>query len=310
MTIDELNDIVLYGDFDEFVRVCEARQCKVLSRIADDVCERGGLRLVLAAGCSSAGKTTTAKRLCTQLRVNGVAALHLSTDDYFKGDEFYPKNPDGTPDYEHVDCVDRDRLADDINRLIAGERIKVHKFDFITHKPFDDENETLALPENGVVVLEGLHALNPLFTEHIDNSAKFRMFIEPKPNLEVFGPTKLQPSQNRLFRRMVRDNQFRKTSPVVTLKMWPMVRAGEKRWIDPFWDLVDVAFDSSLDYELAVLKPYVQGLLEKVRISNPGDVFIQSACELFRLIESASPNAVPGDSILRETIGGSQLSYE
>ncbi len=310
MTIDELNDIVLHGDFDEFVRVCEARQCKEISHIADTVCNRGGLRLVLAAGCSSAGKTTTAKRLCTQLRVNEVAALHISTDDYFKGDAFYPKNPDGTLDYEHVECVDRDRLAEDINRLLDGERIKAHKFDFVAHKPFDDEKETRFLPGKGVIVLEGIHALNPLFTEHIEDSVKFRMFIEPRPRLEVFGLTKLQPSQNRFFRRMVRDNQFRKTSPISTIKMWPMVRAGEKRWIDPFRELADVTFDSSLDYELAVLKPYVQGLLEKVRMFNPGEAFVENSCELFRLIESASPNAVPGDSILRETIGGSQLSYE
>lgn len=309
MTIDELNEQVLGGEFEEFVRVCEARQCKTLSAMADRICALGKVRLVLVAGCSSAGKTTTAKRLCTQLRVNGTYALHMSTDDYFRGKAFYPKNPDGTADYEHVDCVDRERLSRDINDLMDGRKIAAHRFDFLKNVPYDDAEAFHRLPEGGVIVLEGIHSLNPELTKAVADEVKYRVFVEPKSNLEVFGFTKLRPSSNRLFRRMVRDNQFRKTHPSETLKLWPKVLEGERKWIDPFRGNAQEEFDSSLDYEMAVLKPYVLGLLEMVRVRDPGNLQVSSACEFFQLIETASPNAVPGDSILRETIGGSQLTY-
>lgn len=309
MTIDELNAEVLGGEFDEFVRVCEARQCKELSAIADKICARGNVRLVLVAGCSSAGKTTTAKRLCTQLRVNGAYAMHLSSDDYYKGSARYPRHPDGSIDYEHIECIDMARLDRDINRLLAGETISVHRFDFAANSPYDDLVAKRHLPAGGIIVLEGIHVLNPRLTDQVLDSLKYRIFIEPKTQLEVFGFTRLKPSENRLFRRLVRDNLFRKTDPVKTLEMWPGVRAGEKTWIEPYRANADAEFDSSLAYELAVLKPYLLGLLEKVRMRQPGNVPIGMACELFSLIESASPNAVPGDSILREAIGGSQLAY-
>lgn len=309
MTIDELNEQVLGGEFDEFVRVCEARQHKALSAIADSIVSKSGVRLVLVSGGSSAGKTTTAKRLCTQLRVDGIYALHLSTDDYFKGDPYYPKNPDGSLDYEHVDCVDRVRLAADLNALLEGRTIVAHRFDFVTKAPFDDISASRHLPPNGIIVLEGIHSLNPILTEYVPDEMKYRIFVEPRSNLEVFAFTKLRPSENRLYRRMVRDNQFRKTHPAETLRMWPLVREGEKKWIDPFRPNADVEFDSSLDYEMAVLKPYILGLLEMVRIRQPDNFPVINSCEFFRLIETASPNAVPGDSILRETIGGSQLVY-
>ena len=309
MTIDELNEQVLGGEFDEFVRVCEARQHKTLAAIADAIVAKSGIRLVLVAGCSSAGKTTTAKRLCTQLRVDGVYALHLSTDDYFKGDRHYPKNPDGTPDYEHVDCVDRVRLAADLNALLAGQAVPAHRFDFITKAPFDDPATVRRLPKGGVIVLEGIHSLNPLLTELVPDEVKYRIFVEPQSRLEVFAFTRLSPPENRLYRRMVRDNQFRKTHPVETLRLWPLVLAGETKWIDPFRANADVEFDSSLDYEMAVLKPYILGLLELVRLRQPDNFPVVNSCEFFRLIETAAPTAVPGDSILRETIGGSQLVY-
>ncbi len=309
MTIDELNEQVLGGEFDEFVRVCEARQCKEIAAIADTICAKRGIRLVLLAGCSSAGKTTTAKRLCTQLRVNGVYALHLSTDDYFKGDPYYPKNPDGSLDYEHVDCVDRVKLAADLNALLEGRTIVAHRFDFIKKEPYEDISFARRLPGNGVIVLEGIHSLNPLLTELVPEEVKYRIFVEPTSKLEVFAFTRLKSAENRFYRRMVRDNQFRKTHPTETLRIWPFVREGEKKWIEPFRSRADVEFDSSLDYEMAVLKPYILGLLEMVRLRQPENFPIIYSCEFFRLIESASPNAVPGDSILRETIGGSQLVY-
>lgn len=308
MTIDELNSYVETGEIDELIRVAEARQCKALSRIADDICALGRIRLVLLAGASSAGKTTTAKRLCTQIRVNGLYACHLSTDDYFVGDARNPRDENGELDYETIEAVDMQRLASDINALMRGEKIHARKFDFIEHDGYDESNET-SLPECGIIVLEGLHALNPRLTEKIDDNVKYSLFIEPKTQPEIFATTRLSPADARLLRRLVRDYQFRKMSPADTFRLWPKVLEGEKKWIDPFRSLATSEFDSSLEYELAVIKPYVAGLLERYRMKHPEDVKAMMLSELLACVHETHPTVVPGDSILRETIGGSLLEY-
>lgn len=308
MTISEFNLIAESGDIDEFIRVCEARQVKDLSRIADAIVANPRLRLVQIAGASSAGKTTTAKRLATQLRVNGAVALHLSTDDYFVGDERNPRDENGELDYEHVECVDIPRLSADIMKLLEGKRIHRRRFDFIKHDGFDEAAE-ISLPTGGFVVLEGIHALNPRLTEGIEDSFKYRVFVEPKPKLELFLASCMSSADARLLRRLVRDNQFRKLAPSDTFRLWPKVLAGEKRWIEPFRGNADVTFDSALIYELAVLKPYVEGLLELCVAKDPANEKAGMLLKILRAILTVSPNAVPGDSILRETIGGSQLEY-
>ena len=308
MSIDELNAIVESGGIDEFIRVCEARQVKELSKIADGITAMPEKRLVLLAGASSAGKTTTAKRLCTQLRVNGRDAMHLSTDDYFVGDKRNPRDENGEFDYECVQCVDMPRLAADLNALMRGEGVRMRKFDFVVHEGYD-EPETTSLESDGILVLEGIHALNPLLTEKVDDGCKYRMFIEPKTQLEIFVTTRLPTADARLLRRIVRDNQFRKMDPLETFRMWPKVLAGEEKWINPFRPLADVEFDSALLYELAVLKPYVEGLLERVRLKRPDEMKACFLRDLLSIVHATDPTKVPGDSILRETIGGSQLEY-
>ena len=309
ITVEELNEHIEDGSIDEVIRIAEAKQIKYLSRIADEITSKSRHRLVLVTGASAAGKTTTAKRICTQLMVNGVsAAMHLSTDDYFVGDELNPRDENGNLDYEHVECVDIARLASDINALLRGETVPKRRFDFVKHEPFyTDEQATL--PESGMIVLEGIHALNPRLTEGIDDRMKFRVFIEPIPEIDVFGGFTPTPADARFLRRMVRDNQFRKRNPSETVKMWPSVRAGEAKWIDPFRKNADAAFNSYLIYELAALKPYVGGLLERARRELGEDKLVVNMIRLLETVKPISPNAVPGDSILRETIGGSQLEY-
>jgi uridine kinase len=308
MNITELNYTIQNEKIDEFIRVCEARQVKALSKIADDISGRPGIRLVLLAGASSAGKTTTAKRLATQLRVNGLTAMHLSTDDYFVGNSRNPRDENGEFDYERVDCVDMPRLAHDLNTLLDGGKVHLRKFDFVEHEGYDSRRAT-SLAKNGVVILEGIHALNPILVEGVDDSFKYRMFIEPKTQLTVFATSRLPPADGRLLRRLVRDNQFRKLSPVETFKTWPKVLAGERKWIDPFRKYADAEFDSGLEYELAVLKLYAAGLLEIVKMRMPEESKAQTLAALLGAILPADPAKVPGDSILRETIGGSQLEY-
>ena len=309
MTAEELNAHIADGTIGEVIRVAEAKQVKYLSRIADEICEKPQVRLVLVTGASAAGKTTTAKRICTQLRVNErPAAMHLSTDDYFVGDELNPRDENGNLDYEHVECVDIPRLSADINALMRGESIPRRRFDFVKHEPvFTDEY--ISLPRGGMIVLEGIHSLNPRLTEGIDDALKFRVFIEPIPDIDVFGGFVPTPQSARFLRRMVRDNQFRKRNPVDTLKLWPNVIAGEKKWIDPFRGNADAAFNSYLVYELAALKYYVGGLLVRARHDIGDDPLLVRMSQMLEPVDPISPEKIPGDSILRETIGGSQLEY-
>ena len=308
MTIEELNESAADGTIDEVIRVAEARQVKALSKIADTICASEGVRLVLVSGGSAAGKTTTAKRLCTQLRVNGRTALHLSTDDYFVGDARNPRDADGNLDYEHVDCVDIGPLSNDLNALFRGEAVPRRTFDFVNHRPLYDGGFR-SLQPGGIIVLEGIHALNPRLSEHVDEAAGFSVFVEPKPSLDLFAGLTPTSEDSRFLRRLVRDNQFRKFSPVKTLEIWPKVLAGEKKWIEPFSGSADVVFDSYLEYELAVLKPFAGGLIERARLEVGETQQVMKMIGLLSAVDAVSPNAVPGDSILRETIGGSQLEY-
>ena len=308
MTVEELNEAAAEGTIDEVIRVAEARQVKALSKIADTICASPGTRLVLVSGGSAAGKTTTAKRICTQLRVNDRAAMHLSTDDYFVGDARNPRDENGDLDYEHVDCVDIEPLANDLNALFRGETVLRRSFDFVNHKPAYS-GEFISLPKNGIIVLEGIHALNPRLSEHVDEAAGFKVFVDPKPSLDLFAGLKPTAADSRFLRRLVRDNQFRKLSPAVTLELWPKVLAGENRWIEPFRGNADATFDSYLVYELAVLKPYVGGLLARARLEIGETRQIMNMIRMISAVDAVSPNTVPGDSILRETIGGSQLEY-
>lgn len=309
MSIDELNATVDSGLIDEYIRIDEARQNKALSRIADTITERGGVRLVLLAGGSSAGKTTTAKRLSTQLAVNGVGSVIMSTDDYFVGDARNPRDENGELDYETVEAVDVARLSQDLNALFGGKAIHARRFDFVRHDGYDEEGLT-SIPDGSIVIVEGLHALNPRLVEGVGGEfGKFRIYIEPSTQPEIFAFTTLPSAHARLIRRLVRDNSFRKMNPRDTFRLWPKVLAGEEKWILPFRKYADAEFDSSLSYELAVLKPYVAGLLARVLIEDPSNETAVLLSNIMEAVHATDSTKVPGDSILRETIGGSQLDY-
>ena len=180
--------------------------------------------------------------------------------------------------------------------------------DFVKHEPCYTD-EYITLPEGGMIVLEGIHALNPRLTEGIDDEMKFRVFIEPLPQLDVFGGFVPTPADARFLRRMVRDNQFRKRNPADTVRLWPKVRAGEAKWIEPFRGNADATFNSYLVYELAALKFFAGGLLERCRLELGDHRLVMNMIALLKTVNPISPESIPGDSILRETIGGSQLEY-
>lgn len=308
MTIEELNASVRDGSFADIVRVSEARQEKLLAALADRICARKAVRVVLIAGGSSAGKTTTAKRLAIQLAVNAVPTITMSTDDYFVGAARTPRDERGEPDFETIRAIDAERLVADVKALVAGEEIPLHRYDFVRQRPYDSERK-LKLPPGGMIVLEGLHALNPLLMPGMRARWLHRIYAVPLTQPTVFVATKVLPHHLRLLRRLVRDNRFRKTDPAATFRMWPKVLEGEKRWIEPFAGNANDMFDSSQIYELPVLKPYAEGLLALEKLRHPGNVDVDILLQLLATVEAAPSTSVPGVSILRETIGGSQLEY-
>ena len=195
-----------------------------------------------------------------------------------------------------------------MNALLAGEDVRLRRFDFIRHEGYDPQHTTRLAP-GGCLVIEGIHALNPQLTAGIPDAAKYRIFVEPKTQLEVFAKSTLDISNARLLRRLVRDNQFRKLNPLDTFRIWPKVIAGEAKWINPFRAGADIEFDSALAYELGVLKFYVAGLLKRVLHKDPENRLAEYLSTVLEFMLPISPAIVPGDSILRETIGSSQLDY-
>ena len=291
--------------FAEAVAQDEAAHTAAIKRIAERVAARAPVvRLILLSGPSSAGKTTTAIRLQRALKKEGLSVCRLSTDDYFVGNSRNPVREDGSYDYETIDAVDHVRLSEDLSRLFWGERVRLRRFDFMKHEGYDDRRET-SLPKGGVVVLEGIHALNPLLTDGVDELLKFRVYLNVLTSTEGITPEGI-----RLVRRMVRDNTHRGTGPSGTLADWPQVMEGEERWINPTRRYADAVFNTALEYEPHVMKGFVEPLLAEVGPDDPNADKAGLLRSFFAGIEGEDPSPVPGDSILRETIGGSILDYD
>jgi len=308
-TVGRLNEIITNGEIQDFIMTAEALHEKKLASIADQIASReGDVRIVLIAGPSSAGKTTSAKRLTTHLRVNGFHPLTLSTDDYFVGEERNPIGEDGRPDYEHVEAVDIDLFNKHLSLLIEGNEVALPRFNFHT-KQSEPSGRSLRLKKDQILLIEGIHGLNPRLTHMIPAESKFKIYISALTQLSVDANNRISTTDNRLMRRLVRDYQFRGHTAIETLRMWPMVRRGEERWIFPFQREANATFNSALDYELAVLKPYVEPLLMTVKPSHPEYAESRRLSEFLLSFLGVPHTMVPPTSILREYIGGSSLRY-
>ena len=308
-SIDELNDAIAKGRLAAIVRKDEARQIVRIKRIASRIATQVPfVRLVLLAGPSSAGKTTTAMRLLSALKPYGRLGVLLSTDDYFVGDARNPRDANGEFDYETIKAVDVRRLVKDVKGLLSGQAIRRRRFDFLRKCGYDD-SATTTLPPHGTVVVEGIHALNPALTPGIDESLKFRVYLNVFTQLTADSCEVLFSDDIRLLRRIVRDAQYRNESPAATLKRWPSVERGEEKWINPYRRLADAVFNTALDYELAVLKPYALKALRKVKRTDPFRYEADRLCGILNEVDAAPADFVPGNSILRESIGGSALAY-
>ncbi len=310
-TVGKLNKRIAQGDTSELIQIAEALHEKRLARIADTIAEANrerGLRLVLISGPSSSGKTTTSKRLGVQLRVLGLHPVLISTDDYFVNREDTPRDENGDYDFEALEAIDLARLNDDLGRLMAGERVEIPRFDFIsgTRKWHDNP---LQLDDRSILIMEGIHSLNPRLTPSIPDSAKFRLYASCFTSVAMDNTSRIHTTDNRLLRRMIRDNATRGTSAADTIARWPSVRRGEERNIFPYQEEADVMFNSSLFYEIAVLKPFAEPLLREIPNSRPEYATAQGLLKFLDNFHTITTDEIPPTSVLREFVGGSAFKY-
>jgi len=308
-SVGRLDEIIRQGGIQDFIQVAEALQDKKIAEIADRInAHRDSVRVVLIAGPSSSGKTTFSKKLMIQLRVVGRNPVTISLDDYYKPNDQTPRDEDGKPDFEALGALDVELLNTSLVRLLAGEEVETPLFDFHagTRKPM---GRKMRLPERAILILEGIHGLNDALTPLIPRESKHKIYVSALTQLNLDDHNRVSTTDNRLVRRMVRDSQFRGHSALKTLQMWPSVRRGEDRNIFPFQNEADSAFNSALDYELAVLKVYADPLLASVK---PDASEYQEARMLLSFLSNFAPvhpRWVPATSILREFIGESAFKY-
>lgn len=308
-TVGDLNRLVAERQADEIVRIAEALHEKTIARLADRILERQpGARWVFIAGPSSSGKTTFAKRLAVQLRVNGMRPVAISVDNYFVERERTPRDEAGELDFEHVEAVDLDLFNEHLARLDGGDEVELPSFNF-TEGRREFRGQTLKIEPDQLVLVEGIHCLNPRLGSALPAAHRFRLYVSALTQLNLDEHNRIATTDNRLLRRLVRDHQFRGHNALRTLGMWPSVRRGEKRWIFPFQKEADAAFNSALDYELAVLKPLAEPLLKEVK---PYHTQYAEARRLMAFLDSFLTlpyGHVPPTSILREFIGRSSFRY-
>lgn len=306
--ISSLNKIVDNNDHIKLIQVSEALHEKRYSQIADEINKRKDVQIVLLSGPSSSGKTTSCRRLATQLSVLGYKPVQLSLDDYFLDREFTPRDENGDYDFESIDALDIELFNSQMMRLLKGEEVSIPRFDFITGKKIYD-GRIIKAEQNAIFIVEGIHALNPILTEKIDKSKKYNVFISALTQISVDEHNLISTSDNRLIRRIVRDYSYRGYSATDTLNRWQSVKEGEEKHIFPYQENADSIFNSSLLYELGVLKTYAKPLLSEVPES---EVCFSEAKRLLRFLanfKTIDDKSIPPTSIMREFLGGSSFEY-
>ena len=299
-----MNDLTNSGRIRELIRVNEALHEKRYSQIADMVTQRGA-KVVMLAGPSSSGKTTSANRLATQLRVHGKKPILMSLDDYYIDRDKIAPGPDGKLDLEHINTIDTELFRQDMAKLLAGEEVELPSFNFKTGCR-EWHGHKLKLRPDDLVIVEGLHGLNPaMLPENVDANLIFRMYVSPLLPLNLDDHNRISTSYLRLLRRTVRDYESRGSSVQRTLSMWESVRRGEKRWIFPYQENADVIFNSSTLYELAVIKKHIYPLLTAIQPEDECYDEVRSMVKILNFVQEADvDDEIPPTSLVREFIGG------
>ncbi len=303
-TVADLNELTESGRIRELIRVNEALHEKNYSRVADLVCQRGA-KAVMLAGPSSSGKTTSANRLATQLRVHGKKPILMSLDDYYLDRDQIAPGPDGKVDLEHINTLDTDLFTHQLAQLLEGEEVEIPTFSFKLGKRVW-KGHKMKMHKDTVFIIEGLHALNPMMLpKGLDSHLIFRLYVSPLLPLNLDDHNRIPSSYLRLLRRIVRDYESRGTSVERTLDMWDSVRAGEEKWIFPFQENADVIFNSSTLYELAVLKKHIFPLLTAVEPEDPAYEEVRAIVKILNFVHEADvDDEIPPTSLIREFIGG------
>ncbi len=308
-TVGDLNRIVAEGKSRELIMMCELLHEKEISKIADDITSKGTVKLVLCAGPSSSGKTTFSKRLSLQLKVNGFEPYPISLDDYFVERDKTPIGPDGKPDFESIGALDLELFSKNMNDIFSGKTVELPKFNFKTGKR-EYKGDVVKPSDKTILVVEGIHGLNPLMTKNFDPSLVYKIYVSALTQTSLDEDNRIPTTDVRIIRRMIRDYNFRGHSALMTLQMWPSVRMGEEKNIFPYQEEADVMFNSALPYELAVLKNFAMPLLLQVDNSTPE---YSQARRLIRFLDYFLPiidfDVIPSTSIIREFIGSSYFHY-
>ena len=310
-TVGELNSRILQGDASELIKIAEAVHGRQFSNIADKIYEahrNRGVRVVLISGPSSSGKTTSAKRIGIQLRVLGLHPVLISLDDYFVNREDTPKDENGDYDYEALEALDLARLNDDLSRLIAGQSVEIPRYDFITGTRQWHEHP-LQLTDRSVLIMEGIHGLNPKLTPAISDDKKFKIYLSCFTSVAMDNITRIHTTDNRLLRRITRDYRTRGNNAYDTIARWQSVRRGEDKHIFPYQENADIMVNTSLFYELGVLRPIVEPILREIPDTVPE---YGEADRLLHFLDNfvpIKPDEIPLNSVLREFVGGSTFTY-
>ena len=307
-TIGDLNEVIDKGFSPQLIQISEALQEKKIARIADEIAQRRGVRLILIAGPSSSGKTTTCKRLSVQLAVNGIKPIPISLDDYFIDRDQTPRDEKGDYDYEHLHALNLPLLNEQMNALFRGEEVELPRYNFQTGSS-EKSGRRLQLHDDQVLVVEGIHALNPELMSQVPGEQIFRVYASALTTLLLDKHNYIPTTDNRLLRRIIRDHKYRGVSAVDTIRRWPSVRAGENKWIFPYQENADAMFNTAMLFELAVIKRQAEPLLEQVpeNVSEHAEAY--RLLKFLHYIKPIPETQIPPTSLLREFLGGSSFNY-
>lgn len=307
-TVGDFNQAIDANHATDIINISEALQEKKIAKIAEEIASRKGVKLVLLAGPSSSGKTTSCKRLSIQLAVNGLKPLQISLDDYFVDREKTPKDASGEYDYESIYALDLDLINEQFNALFRGEEVELPKYDFQSGKSKKSGNR-LKMNDNNVLVVEGIHALNPELTAHIPQEQIFRVYASALTTILLDNHNYIPTTDNRLLRRIIRDYKYRGVSAQETIHRWPSVRAGENKWIFPFQENADAMLNTAMLYELAVIKTQAEPLLQQVPENCEEYAEAYRLLKFLKYFKGIPYNNLPPTSLLREFLGGSSFHY-